>query len=72
MVFHSLSEIIPKDTTAQTSMEKKENLFILAFNSLPASSDFCHMLMSANSLDAVQARHNVGPDLDPIHLTPWY
>ena len=36
------------------------------FNSLPASSDFCHLLVTfANSLE-----HNVGPDLDPNCLTP--
>ena len=41
------------------------------FNSLPASSDFCHLLITfANSLDPDQARHNVGPDLDPNCLTP--
>ena len=40
------------------------------FNSLPASSDFCHLLITfANSLDPDQARHNVGPDLDPNCLT---
>ena len=36
------------------------------FNSLPASSDFCHLLITlAISLDPDQARHNVRPDLDP-------
>ena len=41
------------------------------FKSLPASSDFCHLLITfANSLDANQARHNVGPDLDPNCKTP--
>ena len=40
-------------------------------NSLPASSDICHLLITfANSLDPDQARHNVGPDLDPNCLTP--
>ena len=44
------------------------------FNSLPASSDFCHLLITfANSLDSDQARQNVGPDLDPNCLKPiWY
>ena len=38
------------------------------FNSLPASSDFCHLLITfANSLDP---DHNVGSDLDPNCLTP--
>ena len=41
------------------------------FNSLPASGDFCHLLIIfANSLDPDQARQNVGPDLDPNCLTP--
>ena len=41
------------------------------FNSLPISSDFCHLLISfANSLDPDQARQNAGPDLDPNCLTP--
>ena len=35
-------------------------------NSLPASGEFCHLLMTfANSLDPYQARQNVGSDLDP-------
>ena len=42
------------------------------FNSLPASSDFCHLLITlANSLDPDQARQNAWPDLDPNCLTPW-
>ena len=41
------------------------------FNSLPASSDFCHLLITfAKSLEPDQARQNVGPDLDPNCLTP--
>ena len=41
------------------------------FNSLPTSSDFCHLLITfSNSLDPDQARHNVRPDLDPNCLTP--
>ena len=41
------------------------------FNSLPASGDFCHLLIAfANSLDPDQARQNVGPNLDPNCLTP--
>ena len=41
------------------------------FNSLPASGDFCHLLIAfANSLDPDQARKNAGPDLDPNFLTP--
>ena len=41
------------------------------FNSLPASGDFCHLLIAfANSLDPDQARQNVRPDLDPHCLTP--
>ena len=41
------------------------------FNYLPTSGDFCRLLITfANSLDPDQARQNVGPDLDPICLTP--
>ena len=41
------------------------------FNSLPASGNFYHLLITfANSLDPDQARQNVGPDLDPNCLTP--
>ena len=37
-----------------------------AFKFLPASGDFCHLLITfANSLDPHQDRQNVGPDLDP-------
>ena len=33
----------------------------------------CLLITFANSLDPDQARHNVGPDLDPNCLTPrWY
>ena len=42
-----------------------------AFNSLPASGNFYHLLITfANNLDPDQARRNVGPDLDPNCLTP--
>ena len=41
------------------------------FNSLPASSDFYHLLVTfANSLDPDQAGQNVGPDLDSNCSTP--
>ena len=41
------------------------------FNSLPASSDFCHLLITfANSLYPAQARHDAGPDLGPNCLRP--
>ena len=44
-----------------------------AFNSLPASGNFCHLLITiANSLDPDQARQNVRPDLDPNCLTPCW
>ena len=40
-------------------------------NSFLASGDFCHLLIIvfANSLDPDQDQQNVGPDLDPNHLT---
>ena len=42
-----------------------------AFNSLPASGNFCHLLITfANNLDPDQARQNVRPDLDPNCLSP--
>ena len=41
-----------------------------SFNSLPASGDFCRLLITfANSLDPEQARLNVGHILDPNSLT---
>ena len=44
---------------------------VSVFNSLSASDKFCHLLITfANSLDPDQARHFVGPDLDPNNLTP--
>ena len=40
------------------------------FNSLTASDDFCHLLITfTNSLDPDQAQQNVGPDLDQNCLT---
>ena len=43
------------------------------FNSLLASGNFCHLLLTfANSLDPDQAPKNVGPDLDPNCMTPWW
>ena len=39
--------------------------------SLLASGNFRRLLVTfSNSLDPDQARQNVGPDLDPNHLTP--
>ena len=41
------------------------------FNSLPASGDFCHLLITfANIIDPDQAQQNVRPDLDPNFLAP--
>ena len=43
---------------------------IVNFNSFPASGDFYRLLITfANNLVPDQDRHNVGPDLDPYHLT---
>ena len=45
-------------------------LCMYMFNSLLACDDFCRVLIIfAKSLDPDQDRHNVGPDLDPNHLT---
>ena len=42
-----------------------------AFDSLLASGNFCHLLITfANSLDPDQVQPNVGPDLDLNCLTP--
>ena len=42
----------------------------IAFKSFLASGHFCHLLITfANSLDPDQDQQNVGPDLDPNHLT---
>ena len=42
-------------------------------NSLPASGDFCHLLITfVISSDPDQARQHVGSDLDPNCLTPWW
>ena len=41
------------------------------FNSLPASCDFCHLLVTfANNLDSDQAQQNAKPYLDLNYLTP--
>ena len=40
------------------------------FNSLPASGEFCHLLLIfENSLEPDQARKYIRPDLDPYCLT---
>ena len=42
----------------------------LRVNSLLASCDFCHLLLTfANSLDPDQDRQKIGADLDPSSLT---
>ena len=52
-------------------LARKKHQVVLPFNSLPASGDFCCLLITfANSLDPDQARQIVGPDLDPNCLTP--
>ena len=43
---------------------------MFSFNSLLASDDFCHLLITfANFLDPDQDGQNVGPDLEPNRLT---
>ena len=57
---------------SQDFSQKVVSISCFAFNSLPASGDFCCVLITfANSLNADQARHFVGPDLGPNCLTPW-
>ena len=44
-----------------------------ALNSFLASGNFWHLLIAfANSLNPEKGRQNLGPDLDPNHLTFWY
>ena len=50
----------------QGDLALKEELTL----SCMAGVDFCHLpLTFANSLDPDQDQQNVGPDLDPNHLT---
>ena len=45
-------------------------LYLLLYNSFLDSGDFCCLLINfANSLDPDQDQQEVGPDLDPKHLT---
>ena len=42
----------------------------VVIDSFLSSGDFCRLLITfANSSDPDQDRQNVGPDLDPNHLT---
>ena len=60
-----------KLTLAKVFSQKVVSRSCSAFNSLPASGNVCHLLITfANRLDQDQARQNVGPDLDPNCLTP--
>ena len=52
------------------SIQKVKSSVSYVRNGRMVSSDFCGLLITyANSLDPDQDRHNVGPDLDPNHLT---
>ena len=45
-------------------------LFFISQSTLTLLAATCHLMITfANSLDADQDRHSVGPDLDPNHLT---
>ena len=51
-------------------MEDEFGEFLHYFNSLGASGNFYHLLITyANSLSPDQDRRNVSPDLDPNRLT---
>ena len=51
-------------------MHEKTCVIPIFFNSLPATHDFCSLLITlANSLNADQDRQNLGPALDPNHDT---
>ena len=56
---------------SQDFSQKVESRSRSVHNSLPASGNFCNLLITfANSLDPDQTEQNVGPDLDPNCLTP--
>ena len=56
---------------SQGFSQKVVSTSCFVFNSLPARGNICCLLITlANSLDPVQARQHVGPDLDPNCLTP--
>ena len=56
--------------TMKYSVRVHTCVLIKSIKFLPANSDFCHLLIIfANSLDPVQARQNVRPDLDLNSLT---
>ena len=60
-----------KLTLAKVLARKVVSSSCSVFNSLPASGNFCNLLITfADSLDPDQAQQNVGPDLDPNCLTP--
>ena len=55
---------------SQDFSQKVVSTSCIIFNSLPARDDFSWLLITfANSLDPDQARHFVGPNLDPNCLT---
>ena len=58
---------------SQGFSQKVVSTSCFVFISLPASGDFCCLLITfANSFDTDQAWQNVGPDLDQNCLTPWW
>ena len=67
-----MEKLEPKEIDfSQGFSQKVVSRSFSVFNSLPASDNFCHLLITfANSLDPDQARQNVRPDLDPNCLTP--
>ena len=54
-------------------MGQYRRFWYLSYRTLLVNSNFCRLLITfANSLDPDQDRHNVGPDLNPNHLTLWW
>ena len=60
-----MGEVNPTEHTRNVNLQiyKVFQLFL-------ATGDFCHLLITfANGLDPDQDHPNVGPDMDPNHLT---
>ena len=66
--FSQMEKLEPSEIDFSQGFSQKVSKSFSVFNSLTASD---HLLITfANSLDADQARQDVGPNLDPNCLTP--
>ena len=72
--FSQMEKVVAKSIDfSQGFSQKVVSRSCSVFNFLPASGNFCHLLITfASSLNPGQALQNVGPDLDPNCLTPWW